>query len=181
VKPFAILPKHQKMLTHTSKFHWSLEILSKEKFHGNGQVLHDIVRRILLSTTIERDILDFPYPTLRPGVKLNAGDEAFVETVLQYKLLGQSFILEIVLCRSIESGAVSNCGISMYSRMWDDQMGPKEGEDCDRWELGSDLQALFPPLTRVDAGRPQEKDSMSGFRSFLDTVEKVRAFLGKIV
>lgn len=169
------------MLTHTSKFHWSLEILSKEVFHGNGDGFHDVVRRILLSTKIERDILGFPYPTLRPGTKLSPGDEAFVETVLQYKLSGQPFILEIILCRSIENGAVSSCGISMSSRMWDDQMGPKEGEDCDRWELGSDLQALFPPLTPVDAGRPRETDSMSGFRSFLGTVENVRAFLGKII
>lgn len=149
-----------------------MEILTKERLHGSSQAIQDTVRNLLSSTEIKQDSLGFPYPSLRPGRRTSGNDKAVIHTVLQYKLMEHPYILEISLYRGIESEAVGNCGVSMYSNIWDEHMGPKEGEDCDRWELGSDLQVLFP-----SSPPPPKSDSTSGFRPFIATVEMIREFV----
>jgi hypothetical protein len=76
------------MLTNNSKFHWGLEVLTKEKLTTNIVAIQDTARNLLSSTEVKLDVLGFPYPILGPNRRLNGDDQADIHTLLQYKLIG---------------------------------------------------------------------------------------------
>ncbi|OBT62226.1 hypothetical protein VE03_08036 [Pseudogymnoascus sp. 23342-1-I1] len=168
-------------LSFNSKFDWALEIMTQERLPSNSIVIQATAQDLLSSAQVEKDVMDFPYPTLGPNRRLNGKDTANIHTIFQYKLIGTPYVVQILLSRGICSDVVGYCGASMYSTDWDDHMGPNEGEICERWKLGSDLRVLFPPPQKPQpssfATGGGVVDKHEGFRAFLAAVEKVQSFL----
>ncbi|KFY47354.1 hypothetical protein V495_01988 [Pseudogymnoascus sp. VKM F-4514 (FW-929)] len=168
-------------LSFNSKFHWALEIMTQEKLSSNSVTIQRTAQQLLADAKVEHDIMGFPYPTLGHDRRLDGKDTANIHTMFQYKLMGTPYVVQILLSRGIGSDTTGYCGASMYSRNWDDHMGPEEGEICERWKLGSDLRVLFPPpqSSQPSASGGRVVDKHEGFRDFLSTVEKVQCFLSE--
>lgn len=154
--------------------------MTKEKLASNIVAIKDSARSLLSSAEVKQDVLGFPYPILGPNRRLNGDDIADIHTMLQYKLIGTPYVLQISLYRSIGTDNVGNCGACMYSKDWDDHLGPVDVETSDRWKMASDLRVLFPPpWSSAVAGGDQTANTLNGVRSLFEAVELVKSFLSE--
>lgn len=160
-----------RVLSIESNHHWALVATSKKTIDANLDHIFLYVKR-MLSRKGGKDESGIHFPTLRTARMLNPSEVMWTETTFTYGLVGQEYKLEVSLCRQLgsRSQSAAHTEFRLFSPTWDDAMGFTEGSPCDEWDLGSNLDALFPAGVWDSPGTNR-------FGSFMATVEQVKSFL----
>ena len=124
----------------------------------------------LICPKAEKDRHGIRFPT--SADPLRTYETAWTETSFRYRIPGQQYILEVSLCRNWHDDHPTKgyTEIRFFSKDWDALMGGIEGGMRDNWELGANLDALFPE----DA---LDHSETSRYRRFIDTVNQIKQFV----